>query len=135
MKVANKICLSCHKEFIVPKHREATAMYCCQKCKPSSNKGKKQPQTAGSKNPNRQGGATKFQARLAKERDNYTCQVCGLEDKEILVVDHIRPRALRPDLTFILDNLMTLCPNCHARKTIIDNKNIFLFKKEKRNGN
>lgn len=75
---------------------------------------------SGEKNPFWKGGGVLYQAREAKKRDNYTCQNCGLQEREILVVDHIRSKALRPDLQFVLDNLITLCPNCHARKTLID---------------
>lgn len=50
-------------------------------------------------------------------RDNYTCQICGLHDEEIMEVDHIRPQALAPELKYMIDNMVTLCPNCHRRKT------------------
>lgn len=94
------------------------------------NKGK--PHLEAEKNPAWNGGSIKYKVRIAKERDNYICQMCGFTEKEIMVVDHIRPKYIRPDLYLSLDNLMTLCPNCHARKTIIDRKNIALFNKEKK---
>jgi 5-methylcytosine-specific restriction endonuclease McrA len=28
------------------------------------------------------------------ERDDYTCQICGLRDQEIMQVDHIKPKSL-----------------------------------------
>lgn len=55
--------------------------------------------------------------KQCKERDDYTCQVCGLRDPEIMEVDHILKRCERPDLMNELSNLVTLCPNCHRRKT------------------
>ena len=58
-----------------------------------------------------------YWARQAKIRDNYTCQICGLKDLEIMEVDHIKPRSKYPELGGILSNMMTLCPNCHRRKT------------------
>jgi len=85
---------------------------------------------AKEKNPSWKGGHDKYWKRQAMIRDDYTCQMCGLEEKEIMVVDHIRPKAMRPDLNRSLDNLMTLCPNCHARKTKIDMHMITAFKKE-----
>lgn len=58
--------------------------------------------------------------KIVAEKDGYTCQMCGLQEREIMVVDHIIPKALSPKLEFIASNCMTLCPNCHARKTIKD---------------
>lgn len=84
------------------------------------------------KNPNWKGGMnTHHITKKVKERDNYTCQQCGLRDEEIIVVDHINPRFIRPDLAFHPGNLQCLCPNCHARKTKVDRKIIALFKKDK----
>ena len=56
------------------------------------------------------------------ERDNYTCQVCGFTDSEIMEVDHILPMKIYPKLQTRFSNLMTMCPNCHRRKTIKDSK-------------
>ena len=64
-----------------------------------------------------QGGMWLYQRKKALMRDNYTCQICGISEKEILCVDHIKPRRDYPDLIYILENLLTLCYNCHARKT------------------
>lgn len=81
------------------------------------------------KNPNWKGGLLKHKRAEAKLRDNNTCQICGFREDEIMVVDHIRPRAMRPELALDLDNLMTLCPNCHARKTKVDRKMIAQFRR------
>lgn len=83
----------------------------------------------GEKNPTWKGGGHKYQLELAKKRDNYTCQRCGFTDKNIVVIDHINPRFFRPDLSLLLGNLMTLCPNCHARKTKEDRKIIASHKR------
>jgi len=48
-----------------------------------------------------------------RERDDYTCQVCGSVCN--LTAHHIHHRSLRPDLTFDLANLVTLCGNCHKK--------------------
>lgn len=65
-------------------------------------------------------------------RDNYTCQGCGLKDEEIVQVDHIKNSALFPELKENIDNLQTLCPNCHARKTNIEIREILKIKRWKK---
>lgn len=84
---------------------------------------------AGSKNPNWKGGTIKSVVRFVKERDCFTCKTCGLEDKAIVVVDHKNPQYMRPDLAIHPANLQTLCPNCHARKTTQDRKDIARYKR------
>lgn len=68
------------------------------------------------------GGCIPWAKKQAKLRDDYTCQVCDLRDPLIVVVDHIKPKAIAPHLAAEIDNLMTLCPNCHAYKTVEDRK-------------
>ena len=65
-------------------------------------------------------------------RDDYICQVCGLKDKEIVVVDHIKPSALFPELKSDINNLQTLCPNCHTRKTNREIREILKIKRWKK---
>lgn len=83
----------------------------------------------GSKNPNWKGGRDwKKIKREALIRDDYTCQRCGLREILIMEVDHIKPKAIYPELEFEPSNTITLCPNCHRRKTIEDRKIIKIFK-------
>jgi hypothetical protein len=69
------------------------------------------------KNFNWKGGTMKWARKQTKIRDNYTCQICGLRDIEIMEVDHIKPKCDYPEIMHSLDNLITICPNCHRRKT------------------
>ena len=46
---------------------------------------------------------------FVKARDNYTCQLCGSQER--LEVDHIIPFAISHDST--LPNLRTLCVTCN----------------------
>ena len=68
------------------------------------------------------GGTWQRFRRLALKRDDYTCQACGFRDPEIMTVDHIVPRALAPERMYDMTNIVTACPNCHARKTIEDRR-------------
>lgn len=87
--------------------------------KPAWNSGRTCPQTTGEKNGAWKGGIDhKTLRRLVLKRDDYTCQVCGMRDMDIMQVDHIAPKAIAKHLKTTPENLMTLCPNCHARKTV-----------------
>lgn len=66
---------------------------------------------------NWKGGGLPWTKLQALSRDDYTCQICGLKDREVMEVDHIVPQAKAPELFNLLENLMTLCANCHRRKT------------------
>ncbi len=46
------------------------------------------------------------------ERDNFTCQICGIQ--RCLTVDHIHPEKLGGTLD--KENLQTLCRKCNGRK-------------------
>ena len=70
----------------------------------------------------------RHESKKQKERiailENHTCQICGFQqsyiNKEgkkrwIIEVDHIIEKAQGGGET--IDNLLVLCPNCHAKKT------------------
>lgn len=56
------------------------------------------------------------------ERYNFTCQECGLKDREVVEADHIKPKSDNPRLKHNLDNGTVLCANCHRRKTRREHK-------------
>lgn len=78
----------------------------------------------GANSPHWKGGITSINAavraspqyhkwsRLVKERDNYTCVLCGYQGRE-LHADHIKPFYSNPELRFELTNGRTLCVPCH----------------------
>ena len=49
-----------------------------------------------------------------KERDNWVCQECG--ETERLHAHHVKHRFTHPELSDNLDNGITLCELCHAKK-------------------
>lgn len=77
------------------------------------------------------GGNSRYWKRQALTRDDYTCQICGFREVEIMEVDHIKQKSKFPELTLVLDNLLTLCPNCHRRKTIRELKSQVPWNKKK----
>ncbi len=70
------------------------------------------------KNHHWNGGDWRYWRNQALIRDDYTCQICGFREPEIMEIDHIKPKSVFPELKLILENLVTLCPICHRRKTI-----------------
>ena len=56
------------------------------------------------------------------ERDHYECQWCKSEGRlttqydSILEVDHIKELEQHPELALDLDNLRTLCKDCHNKR-------------------
>ncbi|MBV5346638.1 HNH endonuclease [bacterium] len=51
-------------------------------------------------------------AKLVKERDNYTCQKCGVKDK-VMYAHHIDPINNNPIESADVDNGITLCETCN----------------------
>lgn len=51
----------------------------------------------------------------AIKRDNYECQLCKLEGKVVKGqnVHHIKEIEFYPEFALDIDNLQTLCINCH----------------------
>lgn len=109
-------CLVCKNKFWLQPHREKTKYpqkYCSRDC--FKIQYKKEHSGEGENNKFWRGGSFSYRKRFVLKRDNWTCAVCGLKDLEIMEVDHIIEKFYGGTDDF--ENLQTLCPNCHARKT------------------
>lgn len=62
--------------------------------------------------------------RAVKQRDNYTCQLCG---RDGCMTHHIRNFRRYPDLRYDVDNGILLCRRCHGRITPHEEDYIWLF--------
>jgi 5-methylcytosine-specific restriction enzyme A len=51
-------------------------------------------------------------------RDGYKCQSCGKAGR--LEVDHVQPVRTHPERAYDPENLKSLCPACHTRKTRVE---------------
>lgn len=78
----------------------------------------KKGQNIADKHPRWKGGLWTWAKKQVLERDNGICQYCGLNEPEIMDTAHIEPvkgnrkRMYEPQ---DIENLITLCPNCHRR--------------------
>lgn len=74
----------------------------------------------------------KLVARSVKERDNYTCQLCGLVGTGSEIHgSHILPKGLYPRYEFDERNIKALCYHCHIARWHKDPLHIALeFKKK-----
>jgi hypothetical protein len=112
-------CLMCKKKVYIPRCREKTMKFCSNECHFIWMSGENAPLWRGgiSFEPY----ATEFNNRLKqqiKERDNYTCQICGrIETEELqrnngkLSIHHIDYDKKNNHPT----NLITFCRKCNAR--------------------
>lgn len=61
---------------------------------------------------------------MALQRDGGMCRDCmdrmrsetGFRPRRAILVHHIIPRSERPDLELTLENLISLCPDCHEKR-------------------
>lgn len=87
-----------------------------------TNKGNKYPSIQKENHYKWNGGTMRYWNLFVKERDGYICKKCGYGDKTIMEVHHEKPISIYPYLKKNIENLITLCPNCHRRETLNDKK-------------
>lgn len=125
----NRTCLVCNKTFQADYSnlKNGYAKYCSSACygKSLENKlGKLSHHWKGGITPLDKKERVRFRDTIQKlifERDNYTCQICGIKNGNgktvCLQVDHIQPWAKYIELRFDVNNCRTLCQKCHYKVT------------------
>lgn len=141
-------CRYCQKDYDVVPSRSSKSKFCSRDCqlrgqewteerkrKIGLGNSKPKPDSArGSNHYYWKGGSWNYIKTLVRLRDKDVCQCtgacqshlsekCGFSDSYIMHVDHIKPKKLYPELALSLDNLMTVCPNCHQFKTNMERRN------------
>lgn len=148
----NLTCGTCKVQYKVVPSRSSKSKFCSRICqvkgqvwtqerKDKIGKATSGPRLAirAEKNYNWSGGGWTYIKTVVRVRDNDVCQcagvcswhfgqVCGFTDSYIMHVDHIKPKKLYPALSVSPENLITICPNCHQRKTNEERRNK-IFKK------
>lgn len=113
---------------------------------PEKAKDKIRQSQIGDKNNNWKGGVTKEEhvLRLTSpyknwklqvfKRDNFTCQECGMKNKN-LECHHIKSFAEYPKLRMDIDNAISLCKKCHlktkTREKMFEQRYTEMIKKQK----
>lgn len=143
MKILNKKCLFCNKDFQTRFDKVLCCSKSCAKLKKPTRywSGKKRElsdahienikktRVSGENHYNWKGGITKESEKIRKsrayikwrnlvfERDDYTCQLCNKRSTKgsriEIQADHIKPFAKYPQLRFEISNGRTLCVECH----------------------
>jgi len=115
------VCGMCSKKFLTDDGRKHK--FCSRQCKDMSQRGSEplplankrgvKPRTYHLRHRDKHGSAFDREWRIAVfERDNYTCQLCGVRGGR-LQADHIKPFKAFPELRHDLSNGRTLCVPCH----------------------
>lgn len=119
-------CIECGKECRVSKNNVKNLCRSCinkkRKFVPLSRYGETNPNWKGGHKywnegrfgKDKNGLSWKIQRRLARERDNYICQICHIKKNKNPDVHHIVPYRL--SFSHSLDNLICLCASCHKKE-------------------
>lgn len=122
-------CIICKEQFRVSpsKIRYNTSRFCSHQCANKGATGKEKPFIQGENHPNWKDGSSRQQYPLEfndelkesiRKRDDYECQLCGLQDEEhiliysySLMIHHLDYEKKNCDE----GNLISLCNQCHGR--------------------
>ena len=120
-------CNNCQKIFKRKEHRVRKHNFCSKSCSNQFNKGSNHYEWKEHLHDKNLKLALKQWAVKVKERDGYTCQLCGETDRTILEAHHMKHRSKFPELQFDFNNGITLCLKCHALQHVNDPKSLRLI--------
>ncbi len=121
-----RFCLVCNEELSIGQIK-VNCIYCSKKCMGIACR-----KSEAKLNVRFRGYDWSFKRKTIRERDNYTCQICGIvEDGREHDVHHIISYHFFKDKIVANrnDNLITLCGNCHG-KYDEDEEFISIFRKK-----
>jgi len=90
------------------------SLYCSEECKHSCSTFKQKDHYKDFKPGTYNRPDQRQWAKLVKERDSFTCQICGVQE-EIMIAHHIDPVSQNPIESADIDNGVTLCKNCDKK--------------------
>lgn len=120
-------CNNCQKIFKRKSHKIGKNNFCSKSCVDQFNRGSNHYEWKEHLHNKSLKLALKQWAIKVKERDGYTCQLCGEADRSILEAHHMKHRSKFPELQFDFNNGITLCLKCHALQHTNDPKSLRLI--------
>lgn len=113
-----KPCINTNCSNLVKNYKATQCWECYIRSRPLPKTAFKKGQNIGDKHPRWTGGKWCWARREVLKRDDYTCQICGLREPEIMDVAHkedVKGDQNRRYTVQDLNNLFTACPNDHRR--------------------
>ncbi len=122
-------CDNCSKEFKRKEYKlkNGKHKFCSKKCSDTFNTGSNHYEWKEHLHDKNLKLALKQWSLKIKERDGYTCQLCGETNKSILEAHHMKHKSKFPELQFDFNNGITLCLNCHVLQHLDDPKSLRLI--------
>lgn len=124
-------CTNCNRKFERKEHlikrNKSNHVFCSKECAYTYNKGKNHYEYKEHLHDKNLKLALKQWGIKIKERDNYECQLCKENNKEVLEAHHIKEKSKFSELIFDFNNGTTLCLKCHALQHANDSKSLRLI--------
>lgn len=115
-------CAYCNKDISVKRwlYNSTVHNYCSKDCQFNHKSELSTKSKKNSESINKYGKNWRKARRKCLERDNYTCQMCGITKQELSQnpdVHHIRPirKFDNPEDAHFVENLISLCRKCHKK--------------------
>lgn len=111
------VCNNCNKEFTISpsqfRYYKGAGKYCSRDCVYKGRVKEFENKPTKDKWGRTRRKADLLWSKAVRERDNYTCQKCGVHNLHI-PTHHIATRRRRPDLKHVIENGISLCGSCHS---------------------